>query len=458
MTSARPMRSSSRARIALFAQNGLFVVLLVAAVLLLARLSQDHFRQWDLTQNARNSLSPGTVQTLAVLKGPVTVTAYYTAEQDASVGDVRQRIADFMTPYRLAKGDLTVAFVDTRADPKRAEAANIRMNGEMVVTYDGRSEHLTALDEQSFANLLARLARNAERQVFFLDGHGERSPKGIANHDLGEFGRRLEAKGFKTTIVNLGVAPGVPDNASMLVIAGPRVDLLPAEVAKLRAYIDRGGSVFWLLDQEPLHGLQPIADLLGLQLTPGVVVDPAANELRGAGPVAIAFAYGRHPATRGFTLNTAFPNARRIAVNDDAKVWRPTPLVSVAQEGWVETGPLDAEVSFDKARDIRGPVTVVTALERDLDGKVQRIVVSGSGDFLANTYAGLLGNIDLGINLVNWLAGDEGLITLEPRSRIDANLELSRSWLVFIALTFLIVLPAAFLFTGGMIWWRRRRA
>lgn len=452
------MSSSPRARTALFAQNGLFVVLLVAAVLLLARLSQDHFRQWDLTQNARNSLSPGTVQTLALLKGPTTVTAFYTAEQDASVGDIRQRIAEFMMPYRLAKSDLTVTFVDTRADPKRAEAANVRMNGEMVVTYNGRSEHLTALDEQSFANLLARLARNAERQVFFLDGHGERSPKGIANHDLGEFGRRLEAKGFKVNVVNLGMAPGVPDNASMLVVAGPRVDLLPAEVAKLRAWIDRGGSVFWLLDQEPLHGLQPIADMLGLQLTPGVVVDPAANELRGAGPVAIAFAYGRHAATRGFALNTAFPNARRIAVNEESKVWRPTPLVQVAQEGWVETGALDAEVSFDKSRDIRGPVTVVTALERDIDGKMQRIIVSGSGDFLANTYAGLLGNIDLGINLVNWLAGDEGLITLEPRSRIDANLELSRSWLVFIALTFLICLPAAFLFTGGMIWWRRRRA
>lgn len=451
------MTGSPRARLALFAQNGLFVVLLVAAALLLARLSQDHFRQWDLTQNARNSLSAGSLQTLALLKGPVTVTAFAT-DQDPTLGDIRQRIADFMGSYRRAKPDLTLDFVDPRADPKRTETANVRMNGEMVVSYGGRSEHLTALDEQAFANLLARLARNAERQVFFLDGHGERSPKGIANHDLGEFGRRLEAKGFKVNLINLGVTPAVPDNASVLVVAGPRVDLLPAEVAKIRAYIDRGGSLLWLIDQEPLHGLQPIADFLGLQLGPGVVVDPAANELRGAGPVAIAFAYGRHAATQGFALNTAFPNARRIAINEDAKVWRATPLVDVAQQGWVETGPMDAEVSFDKARDIRGPVTVVTALERDIEGKTQRVIVTGTGDFLANTYAGLLGNTDLGINLVNWLSGDENLITLEPRSRVDANLELSRSWLLFIALAFLICLPGAFLFTGGMIWWRRRRA
>jgi ABC-type uncharacterized transport system involved in gliding motility auxiliary subunit len=451
------MIASPRARFALLIQNGLFVALLVAAVLLLARLSQEHFRQWDLTQNARNSLSTGSVQTLDLLKGPVTITAFAT-EQDPTLGDIRQRIVDFMAPYRQAKSDLSIEFVDPRADPKRTELANVRMNGEMVVAFAGRSEHLTALDEQTFANLLARLARNAERQVFFLDGHGERSPKGIANHDLGEFGRRLEAKGFRLNLINLGVTPGVPDNASMLVIAGPRVGLLPEETAKIRTYVDRGGSLLWLIDQEPLHGLQPLADFLGLQLGPGIVVDPAANELRGAGPVAIAFAYGRHPATRNFALNTAFPNARRIAVNDDGKAWRVTPLVEVAQQGWVEMGPLDSEVSFDKARDIRGPVTVVSALERDIEGRTQRVIVTGSGDFLANTYAGLLGNVDLGISLVNWLAGDENLITLEPRSRVDTNLELSRSWLTFIALVFLIGLPGAFLFTGGMIWWRRRRA
>ena len=75
--------------------------------------------------------------------------------------------------------------------------------------------------------------------------------------------------------------------------------------------------------------------------------------------------------------------------------------VEVAQRGWVETGPLDTEVGFDKNRDVKGPVTVAGALERDVDGKAQRVVIVGSGRFLANTDAGLLGNLDLGVNLVN---------------------------------------------------------
>lgn len=451
------MSASRRHRMALMAQNSVFAALLVAAVLLIAHLAQQHSKQWDITQNGRNSLSEGSVQTLALLKGPVTVTAYAT-EQDPTLGDVRRRIADFFVTYQRAKPDVRLAFVDPRAQPKATAAANVRMNGEMVVEYDGRSEHLTTLDEQSFTNLLARLARKQERTVLFLDGHGERSPNGVATQDLGEFGKRLEGKGFKVNVVNLGVAPEVPANAAMLVIAGPRVDLLPAEVARIRKYLDRGGNLLWLIDQEPLHGLQPIADFLGLQLGPGVVVDPAANDLKASATLAIAYAYGNHAATRNFSLNTAFPTTRRIAIADEQKTWRYTPLVDVAQRGWVETGALDGAVGFDKDREVAGPVTVAAALEREVEGRPQRIVVTGGGHFLANGFAGLLGNLDLGINFVNWLVGDENLITVQPRSLVDASLQLSRPWLLFLALAFLFVIPVAFLFTGGMQWWRRRRA
>lgn len=450
------MIASRRTRLALLAQNGVFAALLVAAALLLAQLAATHHREWDLTQNARNSLSEGSVQTLALLRGPVKVTGYATT-QNPSLGNLRQRIADFLARYQRVKKDLEVVFVDPREQPQAVTAANVRVDGEMVVEYDGRSEHLTSLDEQAFTNLLARLARKTERQVMFLDGHGERKPSGIANHDVGEFGKRLEARGFRVGLLNLGVAPAVPDNVSVLVIASPRVDLLPAEVTRLRAWVEKGGNLLWLLDQEPLHGLQPLADLLRLDLGPGVVVDPAANDYKASATLSIAFAYGNHPATRDFSLNTAFPSARRIAALPDDRTWRFTPLVEVARSGWVETGSLDGAVSFDRARDIRGPVTVAAALEREVSSRSQRVVVTGSGHFLANTYAGLLGNLDLGINLVNWLSGDESLITLQPRSVVDGSLELSRAWLTFLVLALLLAVPGAFLFTGGMIWWRQRK-
>ena len=68
----------------------------------------------------------------------------------------------------------------------------------------------------------------------------------------------------------------MPQNIKVLIIATPRVELLKGEVEKIKRYLDTGGNLFWLIDQEPLRGLQPLAEFLGLQLTPGVVVDPAS--------------------------------------------------------------------------------------------------------------------------------------------------------------------------------------
>jgi len=448
------MIASRRLRLQLLAQNGVFAMLLVAAALMLAYLAQQHAKQWDLTQNARNSLSEGSVQLLKRLSGPVKVTAY-APDRDANLGDIRRLIADFLARYQRIKPDIALVFVDPRAQPKLAKEAGVQVPGEMVVEYDGRREHLTSLDEQALTSMLTRLARNRDRLVMFLDGHGERKPDGIANHDLGTLGKRLAAAGIKTNTVRLAEVQDVPANAALLVIASPQVDLLPAEVAKIRGFLERGGHLLWMIDQEPLHGLQPIADHLGIQLSPGYAVDPAAQPPT----VSISSAYGQqHPALRGFTLSTAFPFARRVAYAEDNKTWRFTPLVQVAQTGWLEVSPIGEAVAFDKTRDVPGPVTVAAALEREIDGRNQRIVVTGSGHFLANTYIGLLGNLDLGMNLVNWLAGDDDLVTIQARPLVDGSLQLTRASLYFIALFFLIALPGFFLFAGGMIFWRRRKA
>ena len=449
------MHIDRRMRRRMWVQNGLFVVLFLAAVGLLAYLSHSYQRQWDVTQNTRNSLSEATLNTLRQMPGALAITAYATA-QDPRLGDVRKLIRDFLAPYQRAKSDLALKFVDPSEQPQAARAAGVEINGEMVVEYGGRSEHLTALNEESVANLLMRLARGGERLIMYLDGHGERKLDGGANHDLGDFGRQLQLKGFKTLSLNLALAQDVPANARALVIASPRVDVLPGEAAKLKRYVEKGGNLLWLIDQEPLHGLQPLEEQLGLVLTPGTVVDPSAQEQKAPPTWALGAAYPQHAITRGFNLITVFPFARQIGIME-GRDWRATPLVEVAPRGWVENGPLNGTIAFDKSSDIPGPATIGLALERPMEDRGQRVVVIGSGHFLSNSYLGNGGNLDLGVNIVNWLAGDEKLVTIQPKATIDSSLALNRTSAAVIALGFLLVLPLLLLGAGALTWWRRRK-
>lgn len=449
------MKMNRKLRLGLLIQNGLFVVLLIGFAMAIVWISKDVKTQWDLTQGQRNTLSQASIDVLKQVTGPVQVTAYATA-QDAE-GDARKTVGTFLASYQRAKKDFLLTFVDPRDQPQKAQAAGVRANGELVVEYNGRSEHLTNLTEQDLTNLLLRLVRSAERQVTYLDGHGERKLDGRANHDLGDFGAQLGVKGFKTAALNLAVAPEVPDNVAVLIIASPRVDLLSGEVTKIKRWIAKGGNLLWLIDNDSLHGLQGLADELGLSLVSGTVVDPRAGGLKLPATFALATAYGQHSITERSTVTSVFPYARRIAASEGTK-WRFTPLVDVAQDGWLETGGIDDNVAFDRNKDVHGPIVAAAALERSVGDRKQRVVVTGSGHFLANQFLGTLGNLDLGINMINWLAGDEALITVQPRTRSDLTLELTRSGLALLGFGFLLVLPLALLICGGFIWWRRRKA
>ena len=452
-------------------RNLLFVVLLLGIALGLGYLATRYHLQQDLTHNANNSLEPASVEVLRQLSGPVNITVYAT-EQDARLGDIRKIIRDFLSLYQRYKSDINLVFIDPSKEAEKTRAANIQLNGEMVVEYAGRSEHLTQINEQIVTSTLLRLAHSRDQIVMYLDGHGERKLDGIANHDLGSlFGAKLKQNGFHLNSLNLALAQEVPSNVSVLVITQPQLDLMPGEVDKLLRYVERGGNLLWLVDAEPLHGLEPIAEKFDLLLPPGIVIDPAATGMNAPSTWSLGATYPPHAITRNFNLITAFPSARPLVWNENPD-WQHHVLVEVAARGWVSrsiTGgnaatdkPLDENRlsghPFDKQQDTPGPVVIAMALQRHINDRDQRIVVVGSGAFLSNSYAGNGGNVDLGVNMVNWLVGEEHLITLQPRAAKDSSLVLSKTELNVISIGFLLVLPLMLAGVGGFIWWKRRRA
>jgi hypothetical protein len=452
------MRATGRLRWQQRIQSGIFVILLAVVTALAAYLALQYRYEKDVTRAARNTLSAATLGALQQMQGPLRVTAY-ALRQDASGSNVHRMLEERVRNYQRAKRDLELRLVDPREQPKVAAEAGLRTPNALVIEYQRRSEQIALSDfnEQNFANALLRLLRGANSLVLWMDGHGERKLDGVANHDLGSFGQQLREKGFSTSSINLGLAQEVPANAALLVVTHPQVELQSAEVDKLLSYVDRGGNLLWLIDTEPLRGLQPLAEKLGLVLTPGTVIDPALPPRSGPPVFAVAANYARHAVAGTLQYNTLFPHSRQIGA-DDGSGWRVTPLIDVAPRGWVETGMLDAKSTFDKSRDFPGPVNIATALERTVGDREQRVIVVGTGHFLSNSFIGNGGNLALGVSMMNWLAGEDALVTIDPRPAADTRLEVGTMHLYAIAVIVLLLFPLIFAVTGGVVWWRRRNA
>jgi len=442
-------------------QNLVFVTGLLIFMGLLAWLSIRYSFDADWTSSGRNTLSIDSRQLLDEMSDPIHVTAF--ATENALV---REHIRDLIGRYQRYKPNVELKFVNPDAEPDRVRELGISLDGELLLAYQGRSEKVQSLSEQALTNTLLRIARQKQRKVSFLSGHGERDPLGQANHDLGKFGQLLEQKGIVLDTLKLAETPDIPADTNLLVIADPRVDLLPGEVQLVHRYLQAGGNLLWLVEPGAIAGLDPIAEALGIEFLPGTIVD-ATTQLFGIDNPAFALIpdYPMHPITREMTSLTLYPQATALDVSAPQE-WQAEPLLTTLDRAWTEIGSLSGTIRFDEDSDERmGPLDIGFVFSRaknkkdagdEESGAEQRVIVIGDSDFLSNAYLGNGGNVELGLNLFNWLNHDDRFITVTARTASDVNLELGKTAQIIIGFGFLFGIPLVLLGAGTAIWWRRR--
>lgn len=473
------MKIKHKLRLQSVMQHSVFILLFLGVILLLGYVSSQFNYAHDLTQSQRNTLADASLTVLNKMQAPLNITVYAVADNASNRGRQRKNIDEFMFRFKRAKPNIQLQFVSPTEQPKLAQQAGIKVEGEMVVEYEQRSEHLMPpYTEVAMSNLLQRLLRSHEQAVMYLSTHGARDLSGQKKHDLGKFGQQLQQHGFKLANLDLRLMPTLSRNSSVLVLASPQQQLNASELEKIKDYIAAGGNLLWLLDGAQLHGLEPLVQMLGLEVSPGMVLDQSAAKYGADAQISFASRYHAHAITRDFSIRTVFAGARMIAAHGTRENgWQVRNLIEVAPNGWLEANPAEytahnaASAKFDPRHDQRGPINIALAMERKYAEKGQRIVVIANANFLDNSYITNSGNLDFGLRVVGWLAGDDEQITLPDTVLKDGNVDIpDAGWgQIFALLLFMPVfgfsfglfqfmLPLALLTYGLWRWWQRRKA
>jgi ABC-type uncharacterized transport system involved in gliding motility auxiliary subunit len=433
-------------------KNTLITLLLLGLFGALANLSIRYSSQLDITNNASNTLSTATLDLLSSLPDPIIITAYI--KQGLPI---RAQIGQLVDRYKRSKANLSLVFIDPDLQPDKTREFNIGPEGIILVEYQEHLEKLNYIDESSLTNALLQLSSTRQHWVSFLSGHGERSPNGAANFDLGLFAKALTRRNIRAQALNLAVIPVIPDNSALIVISAPTSPLLVEEWAIIKRYLDAGGNLLLLTDPNNLF-LSSLQEYLGIQSLPGVIVDSdtklnAINDPR----FIVASHYPAHAMSLGFQATSVFPITTALAINSSNQ-FKTEPLLRSSNNSWTETDTISGKIRYDaNSQEQQGPLTFAYALTRTTaKNSEQRIIVIGDGDFLSNAYLGHVGNSELGLRMVSWLSHDSHFITISVKTAVDQHLTLSQTNVSLMGFGFLIAIPLSLISCGFFIWRMRK--
>ncbi|MGH7863767.1 MAG: GldG family protein [Candidatus Binataceae bacterium] len=380
--------------------------------------------------------------------------------------------------YKYAAPDkISFELVDPDKHPELAEKFKVSVMNTTHLQYggdDGQGANVTELSEEALTNAIIRTTQATRKTVAFLDGHGEPDPDDATDPGAyGSFKQSLEGDGFAVTKLLLATEANVPAGVNVLIIGGPVKPLLQHELDQVKAFVNRGGRVLVMfraprpdnsIDEK---GLAALVDGWGVKVGDNVVVDQVVRLFAGPalGLNPLVQSYGEHPITRNFNQRTLFPMARSLQISDQPKAGLElVALARTSDTSWAET---DIEGIFKRqeakldAGDVRGPVTVAAAIRANLEALNwgrggARMVVLGSADVIDNQYISNFFNRDFVVNSVNWLAGEEGGISIRPRGLRASRFRLTVDQFQIVFALSVLLLPELLLIAGIAVWWSRR--
>lgn len=461
--------------------------LLLAAFLALNYTAAKRDRSFDWSYFKATRPGESTQKMVAKLEKPLEIVVFYPYKNE-----VLPLVMDYVSALQQMSPQIQVKQYDKDVNPVQAEEFKVTQNGQIVLRYDDRREKIDvgskltqargnlrkfdSLFQQAFLTLTSK-----QKIAYFYRGHDEMDWSSTQEPTRLIRGVEILLRSQNYDTRYFGSAEGslqaVPDNASLIVIAGPTKPFIKEEVEVIKAYLAKGGKMFLLFDQDvdtspnakkAPDPLQEMTAEMGVKFNPV----PLANDkqfVRAA----------RTDADHWFLFTNTFsshPSVENLSQNDDRaqllllqsgsldmaekEKWNTVEAIKTISSTFADT---NRNYKFDEGKETRKSYVVGAALEGTLTpedkekglGSAKVFIVSDATIISDSLIRNPTNQVFL-VDVIRWLGGESdisGAISTEEDVRIRHDK--TRELFVFHASIFampLLILLAGFFAT------RRRKS
>ncbi len=473
-----------------------------AIVVILNVISFENTSRMDVTATNQFSLAFRTKDLLNNLNVEVRATAFYKEieiSDDPGVVLRKARVKETLAEFDSRSNKFSYRIVDPDLEPeivtKYFGARPTSFVAEIVVIENMNTGEFDAIQptdvdytqlEQDLVTGTYVATGEEQKRIYFLSGHGERDPGSGESHGYALARNGLEQDNYLVLPLFWGqddLDVSVPDDAALVVIAGPTSELPETHQTALDLYLEgknaddtkrrENGSIIFLADPGTPRSFADFLVQWGVVIGDGYIRDLERSVPGLPQTINLATFNPNAPLEivnpKGQQLQSVImPGATAIEpLNDDLR--QSVPLAVTSTDSYLIYDPDRTDpVTEGENADLQGPFVpallmrsigklgTATPLEDPSEEQISDLVVFGDSDFLANSGYDRGGGADLFLNSANFLVGDFSLVSIRPKAFAFRELNLDANEYDFVRFSSWLFLPGIMALMAGFVWWIRR--
>src|SRR5215475_924269 len=235
------IRSGLGRRSARFGINSAVSVIFLLGILgFVNYLGAQHVKRVDMTTEKIYSLSDQSTSVAEKIPQDLRIKAFYPGGEYVPAKDL-------LDLFKARNNKISYEFIDPDKQPQVAQQYKVSQYGDfqnpmtgetyrygtLILEMGGKTERIEksseALREEDVTNALMKIVKGEKKTIYFVQGHGEKNIEDTEKTGYSSAKAGLEKDNYSLKTLNLVQENKIPDDAFVVVMAGPKSELFPNE-------------------------------------------------------------------------------------------------------------------------------------------------------------------------------------------------------------------------------------